>query len=135
MIFNYWKKFCLRSNSKSEWLQSQIMNTKFFRKFVSQGKRWQRLQNRNFHQLQQIFAVARWNHPYAYLASWGNMYLHTGHTVPIYWRQYFSTVRKKSWCFFTLNTNTKQWQKQVERKFELFWISSPFFIGARFLAK
>ena len=67
MIFNYWKNFCLRSNSKSECLQTQIMSTKFFRKFVLQGKRWQRLQNRNFHQLQQIFAVARWNHPYG---SW-----------------------------------------------------------------
>ena len=57
------------------------------------------------------------------------------HTVPIYWRKYFSTVRKKVWCFFTLNSNTKQWQKQVEWKFKLFWISSPFLIGTWFLAK
>ena len=35
-----------------------------FRMFASHGKKWQRLQNRNSHQLQQIFAVASQNHAY-----------------------------------------------------------------------
>ena len=64
MILNYWKKICLCSNWKSECLQTSIISTTFFRKFLLKGKKWQRLQNRYFHQLQQIFAVARWNHPY-----------------------------------------------------------------------
>ena len=29
------------------------------------------------------------------------------HTVPIHWRQFFLTVRKKVWCFFIKNANIK----------------------------
>ena len=56
--------FNLKKNKKSECLQTKIICTKKFKEFFGQGKNWKRLQNGNFHQLQQIFAVAGWNHPY-----------------------------------------------------------------------
>ena len=57
----------LRPNQKPECLQTLMICTKKFKKFFGQGKNWQRLQNHNFHQLQQIFVVAGWNHPYMYI--------------------------------------------------------------------
>ena len=68
-IFSILKKFCLRPNKKSECLQTQIICTKNFKKFFGEGKNWQQLQNRNFHQLQQIFDMAGWNHPYVCVKS------------------------------------------------------------------
>ena len=62
-FFNY-KKNCLRPNWKYECLQTQIKCTKNVKKLFGQGKNWKRLQNHNFHQLQNIFAVAGLNHWY-----------------------------------------------------------------------
>ena len=45
------------------------MHKKKFKKFFGQGKHWQGLQIHNFHQLQQILAVAGWNHPYVHNAA------------------------------------------------------------------
>ena len=56
---------------------------------------------------------------------WGNFVavFMSVHTVLVYWRQFFSTVRKQVRCYFSLYANTKWWQNQVERKFELLLIS------------
>ena len=61
----YLQNWFLLSNLISECLHTLLISTKFFIKFLLLDKKWQWLQYCNFHQCQHIFAVARWNHPYA----------------------------------------------------------------------
>ena len=63
--FTYLRNWFLLLNLISECLHNQIRCTRIFIKFLFQDKKWQRLQYCNFHQYQHIFAVAKWNHPYA----------------------------------------------------------------------
>ena len=63
-FLTYLQNWFLLSNLISECLNTLIISTKNFIKFLLLEKRWQGLQYCNFHQYHHIFAVAGWNHPY-----------------------------------------------------------------------
>ena len=68
-LMTYLKNWFLLSKLEVECLLARIRCTIIFIKFLFQDKKWQRLQYCYFHQYQQIFAVARWNHPYMWLLT------------------------------------------------------------------
>ena len=64
-FLTYFQNWFLLSNLEFECLHAQIRCTRIFIKILFRDKKWQWLQYFNSHQCQHIFAVARWNHPYA----------------------------------------------------------------------
>ena len=124
-FLTYLQNWFLLSNLISECLHTLIRCTKIFIKFLFQDKKWTRLQYCNFLQYQHIFAVARWNHPYArtnqkhtrkhfiafvHIYNWyGGMCAHI--ITKKFWGQFQSSELKHQKAFLArLNKGTKKYE-------------------------